>query len=460
MNESLTVTLNLKDGGEPCGANPAGDALSMTEARTRASAFDLVASQPWAIAPDMLETIAAIARRENDDVEAVQAKLGRPLQNARKATVRGNTAVIPITGPIFRYANLFTEISGATSLEVLARDFTTAHEDPAVQNIVLDINSPGGQAAGIPDFAAMVRASGKPVVAFIDGTAASAAYWIAAAADEVVISKGGMAGNVGALLTLDVSKDKSRMEIVSSQSPNKRPDATTEQGRAQLQGLVDELAQVFIEDVAAYRGMTPESVIQDWNGGAVFIGEKAVKTKMADRTGTLESVIAELAGGSSKPSTSPSMKGTAMNKEELRAAHPDLCAALVEEGREAGFEAGAVAERKRIQDVEAQVLPGHEKLIASLKFDGKTTGPEAAALVVTAERGANEMRATALATERPAPAPSAEAPKDEPKVNPKAVPGTEAEAKAKYEASAELQQEFKTFAVYWAYAQAAVSIEK
>lgn len=149
-----------------------------------------------------------------------------------------------------------------------------------------------------------------------------------------------------------------------------------------------------------------------------------------------------------------------MKLDDLRAAHPDLCAALVEEGRAAGFEAGAVAERKRIQDVEAQALPGHEKLIATLKFDGKTTGPEAATLVVTAERVSNETRAKALANERPEPAPAAEAPKDEPKSNPKAVPATEADAKAKYEASTELQQEFKSFAVYWAYAQAAVTIEK
>lgn len=423
--------------------------MSVKEAPVRASAFDMMASQPWAITPQMLETIASIARRENEDVEAVQARIGRPLQNARKASVRGSVAVVPITGPIFRYANLFTEISGATSLEVLARDFTAALDDPAVNAIVLDINSPGGQAYGIADFAAMVRAAGKPVVAFIDGLAASAAYWIASAAKEVVISKSGMAGNVGALLTLDVSKDKTRVEIVSSQSPNKRPDATTEQGRAQLQTLVDELAQVFIEDVAAYRGKTPEAVIQDWNGGAVLTGAKAVKVGMADRTGTLESVIAELAGGTPKPSTSPSMKGTAMTKDELRAAHPDLCAALVEEGRAAGFDAGAVAERERIQAVEAQAMPGHEKLIAGLKFDGKTTGPEAAVQVLNAEREANITRAKTLANERPEPAPAAVAPAEDAGIDTSAP--IEDQAQAEWDKSEDIRAEFGSFKTYLAY---------
>jgi hypothetical protein len=44
----------------------------------KTSAFDLVAAQPWAIQPQMLETMAAIARRENPSIEAVEAKLGRP----------------------------------------------------------------------------------------------------------------------------------------------------------------------------------------------------------------------------------------------------------------------------------------------------------------------------------------------------------------------------------------------
>ena len=96
--------------------------------------------------------------------------------------------------------------------------------------------------------------------------------------------------------------------------------------------------------------------------------------------------------------------------EELRAAHPDLCAALVDEGRAAGLVAGAEAERTRIQAVEAQVLPGHEALIASLKFDGKTSGPEAAAQVLAAERIKLTNMAAQLKADAPKPVPHAAAP--------------------------------------------------
>lgn len=449
MNSPVSATVTLHQG-------PSSDERGTVPRRT--SAFDLVAATPWAIQPDMLDTIRAIALREGEGVEAVEARLGRPLQNARKVTLRDSVAIVPITGPIMRYANLFSEISGATSLDVLARDFTTALDDPAVKAIVLDINSPGGQAAGISDFAQMVRGAGKPVVAFIGGMAASAAYWIAAAASEVVISKSGMAGNVGAVLGLDVRKDPNKAEIVSSQSPNKRPDATTDAGRAQLQALVDALAQVFIDDVAAYRGLSSDAVIKDFNGGDMFIGAKAVAARMADRIGTLESVIAGLAGKPSMPAPPTHLKGTAMTLDELRAAHPDLCAALVEEGRTAGLAAGAAAERQRILDVEAQTLPGHETLIAQLKADGKTSGAEAAVQVLTAERAVNAGRAKDLAAD--AVKPVAHAPAEG---APGAIAGddksrpAEERAKVKWDADEKLRAEFGTFETYLAYFKATES---
>ena len=413
-------------------------------------ALDLVAATPWAIEPAMLDTIRSIATRENEPVEALEARLGRPLQNTRKVSVRGETAVIPVTGPIFRYANLMTEISGATSIDVLAKDFTAALDDPAIKSIVLDINSPGGQVTGIADFAAMVRSAGKPVIAYIDGVAASAGYWIAAAASKVVVSKNGMAGNVGAVLSLDTRKDQNKAEIVSSQSPNKRPDVTTDAGRAQMQSMVDAHAQVFIEDVAAFRGKTPEAVIADWNGGSVFLGAEAVARGLADAVGTIEEVIAGLAGKQQpKPATPLSLKGNAMTLEELRAAHPDLCAALVEEGRVVG----ATAERARIQDIEAQALPGHETLIAQFKADGKTTGPEAAVAILKAERQVCADRATALQKDAPAPVPHASAPIDLPAGEDKTRP-IEDRAKAKWDTDASIRAEFGAFETYLAFAKA------
>lgn len=142
-----------------------------------------------------------------------------------------------------------------------------------------------------------------------------------------------------------------------------------------------------------------------------------------------------------------------MNLEELRAAHPDLCVALVEEGRTIGLAAGAEAERNRIKDVEAQALPGHETLIASLKFDGKTTGPEAAVQVLSAERATGAERLKQIRSDAPTALPHAAAPVDEAAAEDKTLP-IEERAKAKWDASAETRAEFVKFENYLAFAKA------
>lgn len=420
-------------------------------ASAQRSAFDLVASQPWAIMPETLETIASIARREGEGVEAVEARLGRPLQNARTVSVRDGVAVVPVNGPIFRYANLFTQISGATSLEVLATDFTAALDDPNVKAVVLAMDSPGGQANGIAEFAQMVRAAKKPVVAYVDGSAASAAYWIAAAADRVVMSKTGMVGSVGAVVGISTKKDEGTVEIVSSQSPNKRPDVTTDQGRAQIQTLIDSLAQVFVEDVAAYRNTDTETVMARYGQGALFIAAEAVKRGMADEVSTLETLIAGLAGNTTKGAFMSASAGTpapekpAIDRAYLAANHPELITALQGEG--------AVAERDRILAIQALGMAGHEALVAEMVADGKTTGPEAAVRILQAEKAANKSRADNLAADAPAPAPFTGVPEGE--GEPAADAPIQERAKSAWDKSAELRAEFGgNYTSYLAYRQA------
>jgi ClpP class serine protease len=427
----------------------------------RVTAFDLVSREPWAITPDMLNTIAAIARREHEGPEAVEARQGRPLQNSRTVTQRGNVALVPVTGPVFRYANLFTALSGATSLDVLAKDFTTAVDDPRTESIILVMDTPGGQASGIAEFAQMIRASPKRVVAYVSGNAASAGYWMASAAHEIVMSRTGGVGSIGAVLNIRANKDDGSLEIVSSQSPNKRPDFTTEQGRAVVQSHVDRLAGIFIEDVANYRGVTVDDVLADFGQGDMRIGSDAVALGMADRESTLENLIAELNGGNfgdrsmSTPNTSKpndSDKPPVIDRDYLAANHAELLATLEHDAHAAG----ARAECDRIKGVEAAALPGHEELIATLKFDGVTSGPEASAQVIAAERAKRSNALATLRSDAPAPVPNAPAPAPEPAVKTSEDPDAplEERAKATWDSDKEVRAEFGTFEAYHGYRRA------
>ena len=255
-------------------------------------ALDLIIDTPWALRAEALEQLLAIAARANEAPEAVAARLGRPLNNARTVTLRGDTAIIPITGPIFRRANLFTEVSGATSVEILAQDLETAALDESIARIVLEIDSPGGQATGIADLAAMIRDASqiKPIVAYVDGMAASAAYWLAAAATTIVTSPTGLLGSIGVVGSYQPEKD-GPIKIISSISPLKQATPDTEDGRAEAQRVVDELAAIFVADVARYRATTPDTVARDFGRGGVLVGAAAVAAGMADAVASFESLF-------------------------------------------------------------------------------------------------------------------------------------------------------------------------
>jgi capsid assembly protease len=259
-------------------------------------------NHPWAITERYMDTIQSVVDRETD-LEAVAAKLGRPLANtSHRVEQRGSVAVISIEGPLFRYANLFTEISGATSVEVLATDFTAALDDDRVQSILLNVNSPGGQAEGVSELASMIyeARARKPIWAYVGGFAASGGYWLASAAERIVMHQTGYAGSIGVLATVTDDKERReksgvrKWEIVSSQSPLKRVDPATDAGQAQLQEMVDEMAAIFIGQVAQHRATTAEHVTAHYGRGFVVSAQKSIAAGMADELGTYEGTLAKL----------------------------------------------------------------------------------------------------------------------------------------------------------------------
>lgn len=273
-------------------------------------AFDLAASLPWAIRPDALQVILDLAARAAVSPEtvaaamsgspaALSARLGRPLDNSHHMTIRDGVAVMPVNGPIMRYAGLFSDISGATSSEILARDLAAALDDPAVTAILLEVDSPGGEVAGTAELASMIRAANerKPVWAYVDSLGASAAYWLSAAAERIVVAPTAILGSIGVVSAMpDPSKTSSKeIEFVSSQSPKKRANVSTEAGRAQVQAVVDALADVFVADVATYRGVSTDTVLSDFGQGDVFVGQAAVAAGLADAVGNFEATVSDLA---------------------------------------------------------------------------------------------------------------------------------------------------------------------
>lgn len=351
-------------------------------------AIEAVLAAPWAITPEYLDVIASIAEREHEfagNLQALEAKLGRPLGNTMTATVRDGVAIIPVEGPLFKRAGFFAQMSGATDYATIAKDMTAALADPAIKGILLHIDSPGGEVSGTSQLAQMIAAADKPVWSYVGGTLASAAYWIASATDRIVTDDTAIIGSIGVQSGYSVKDPKAgekSYRFVSSQSPNKNAGPDTEAGAAQIQGRVDDLAQVFVDAVAANRATTSENVLQSYGQGSVFVAAEAMKRGMIDSIGTFEGTLSLM------KQELDSMDYSKLTVASLTEHRADLVAAITASGA-AGVEKvdaealraeGATAERQRIENIEALAMPGTESLIAKFKADG--TKPEAAAIEI------------------------------------------------------------------------------
>lgn len=266
----------------------------------------------WAMTEDYLRTMLEIAARNHEiSPEALEAMRGRRVAEAENGlTLRDGVGIIPVRGPMFRYADFFSSISGATTYEGLALDFRRAADDNSMRSILVEIDSPGGEVNGVQELAGQIRAidrGRKPVVAYVSGTGASAAYLIAAAAREVVAAPNAVLGSIGVRAAIrDTSQRDERLgvrtiEFVSSQSPNKRADPNTDEGRLRIQATIDALAESFIRHVAELRGITAEEVVSLFGAGGVQVGDGAVAAGMADRLGSFETTLLELARGQAPP---------------------------------------------------------------------------------------------------------------------------------------------------------------
>lgn len=370
-------------------------------------ALQALTSAQWAIVPENLEIMRAICSREN--IQALTSKDAPLLKNTRKPVeIHGSVAVMFITGPIFRYANLFTDFCGATATGELTKDLETLAENPKVKSIVPVFNTPGGEVTSLSESAEMLgkieARTGKKVIAYVDGMAASAGYWLASECSEIVVSKTAILGSIGAVVGYRKPKpesDEEYGEMVSSRSKNKRPDMSTEEGRDIVQTMLDDLADVFIAQASAGRGMTEDALLEACNHGATVVGQKAVDAGLADRVGNLPDLIAELNANpglttSPKPKakttqakTTTTPKGSNMpayaTLAEMQAENKDLCATLEAQAVATakpelektalaqGVEQGKKAEQTRVAAILSAPVLGHENLrTVALQTEGQT----------------------------------------------------------------------------------------
>ena len=265
-----------------------------------------VAQTPWAILPEKLDQICEFlaARAEGHlTPEAIQAAMGGKRDPKRMQS--GGVAVIPVYGTISHRMDMLSSMSGGTSTESLGKAFDQYMADPDIGTIVLDVDSPGGTVAGVMELSDKIfqaRGQGKRIVAVANAMAASAAYWIASAADELVVAPSGVVGSVGVYtIHLDYSRMLDREGVTATiikagahKAEGNPYEKLSDEARAHTQAQVSEIYDEFVQSVARNRGVTVARVEGGFGQGRVVKAKGAVAAGMADRVGTLEDVLSEL----------------------------------------------------------------------------------------------------------------------------------------------------------------------
>ncbi len=338
----------------------------------------------------------------------------RPPAAAAPAAPEG-IAVIPIHGSLVKRSLGMEAASGLTSYGEIAAMLDAALADPQVSGILLDIDSPGGEASGSFELARRVRevAAVKPVWAVANDAAYSAAYAIAASAQRLFVTETGGVGSIGVIaLHVDQSvKDANegyRYTAITAgahkndYSPH---EPLSESARAELQGEVDRLYAIFTEHVAAMRGLEIEAVRSTEAG--LYFGSQAVSQGLADGLQTLEATLTEFhqfinarnqspsqVRGVIRAEAAPSKKDLHMNNEDpvVETIGLDEAAELVAQARrEVTQAAQAIAE--------VCLLAGCPDRAAEFIAAGKTEADVRRVLIeARAARGdANDIRSTITA---------------------------------------------------------------
>lgn len=255
--------------------------------------LDGLASAPWALERATLVELVKFAER--GETLTAAARQPSPPRSA------GAAAVIPIHGMIEHRSSWMLELLGGSSIEDIRGALRAAVGSPQVSAIVLDIDSPGGGVAGVTELAAEIRAARaqKRVVAMVNTTAASAAYWLAAQADHIMVTPSGQVGSIGIYAVhLDISRALDAQGITPTiiSAGERKTDGNefaplSDEARAEMQRRADAFYGQFVADVAAGRGVPAATVKADYGNGSVLLARDALKAGMVDAVGTFEDAL-------------------------------------------------------------------------------------------------------------------------------------------------------------------------
>ena len=276
----------------------------------KSHALNAFYQRAWAIEPNAYSAIEDLLHDREHGIRASPEELdaweaASPYGTATSQQAGGSdVAIIPLHGPMLANASGMQRLSGLADTRQFATAVRAAAVDKAVREIVLDIDSPGGEVASVDvasDAIAYARKR-KAVTAVTSGMMASAAYWIAAQADRIVASPNAAIGSISVIYTHVDRTARDEQDGVKvtylTTGPKKAlgnpHEPLGDEARAEANRLLAGYHDAFIQAIATGRDRDPDWVQANWADGRVEIGTTAKQIGMVDEIGTIHDVLTRI----------------------------------------------------------------------------------------------------------------------------------------------------------------------
>ncbi len=279
----------------------------------------MITTTPWMMMPNALQMMLEIVEAHLNGTVSLESLQQRDTR-VKHPPRQGAIGVLPLHGPIVPKANLFSEMSGATSLDQWSAQFQQMMADDSISAIVMDVDSPGGSSMMIPETAQMIRAARneKPIYAIANTMAGSAAYGLAAQATQLFASPSSVVGSIGTYMVhTDASGLAEKMGVkqtVIKAGRFKAVDMETldDEAKQYMQDLVGDINDVFINEIALGRNTTPDAI--RGTEARIYAPQQSVDANLADGVASFDEVVGDLVhqatGGGESFSASVSGTGT------------------------------------------------------------------------------------------------------------------------------------------------------
>lgn len=318
-------------------------------------------NKKWAMLPDAVQagyeflldrnklTIEEVAKgfhgaqyRKYLDNGEIKSPNAEYLQNANlikgssNAYQYDNVGIIPMFGVIYPREISMPSYGSSIALDDVSKDLLMLDSKQDITKILMIYDSPGGEVTGVSDASNLIKSLKKPVYSYVSGMAASAAYWLASSSKKLIGENTSEFGSIGVVMSyidkkgVDEKNGIKRHTLVSSLSPNKNLDITTDEGKSEMMKILDGIAEIFIDSVAKNRKTTFENVAENFGKGGMFLAGQAKELGMIDEISTFQDVLKKLTKKEEIISKFSQIKGENMTLDELKNQEPEAYKSIIE----------------------------------------------------------------------------------------------------------------------------------